>query len=143
MSSVFDSFKPSEETRIFSRANGVLVSNSPGKALAYSLFSLQNRGRLLIKPGEEIFEGMIVGIHKRNNDLTVNPMKAKQLTNVRAAGNDENMVLTPPIELDLEKALEFISDDELVEVTPSGIRLRKRLLRETDRKTANRAAKRL
>jgi GTP-binding protein len=143
MSSVFDSYKPSEETRTFNRINGVLISNSPGKALAYSLFGLQNRGRLLVKPGEEIFEGMIIGIHNRNNDLTVNPMKAKQLTNIRAAGNDENLVLTPPLELDLEKALEFISDDELVEVTPSGIRLRKRLLKETDRKTANRSAKRL
>ena len=141
MSSTFDSFKPSERTHRPSRINGVLVSNGSGKALAYSLFNLQNRGRLLIKPGEEIFEGMIIGIHNRNNDLTVNPMKAKELTNIRAAGNDENVVLTPPLELDLEKSLEFISHDELVEVTPSGIRLRKRLLKEADRKTANRSAK--
>jgi GTP-binding protein len=116
------------------RNNGVLVSMVGGKALAYALFNLQERGRLMIGHGEAVYEGMIVGIHSRGNDLVVNPTKAKQLTNIRAAGSDENIVLTPAIRLSLEEALEFIDDDELVEVTPQSIRLRKKLLKESDRK---------
>jgi GTP-binding protein len=108
--------------------------------VAYSLFSLQERGRMFIAPGEELYEGMIIGIHSRDNDLVVNPLKEKKLTNIRAAGSDENILLTPPIELTLEKAIEFIEDDELVEVTPNHIRLRKRFLKESDRKRAGRAA---
>ena len=118
--------------------NGVLISNGQGKALAYALFSLQERGRLFVGHGDEAYEGMIVGIHSRDNDLVVNPLKAKQLTNIRAAGNDENLLLTPPIRFDLEQALEFIDDDELVEVTPTAIRIRKRLLKENDRKRESR-----
>jgi GTP-binding protein len=108
--------------------------------VAYSLFNLQERGRLFVGPGEDLYEGMIVGIHSRDNDLVVNPLKEKKLTNVRAAGSDENILLTPPIRLTLEQALEFIDDDELVEVTPGFIRLRKRFLKETDRKRADRVA---
>jgi GTP-binding protein len=102
------------------------------------LFNLQERGKLFIGPGEEVYEGMIVGIHSRDNDLVVNPLKAKQLTNIRAAGSDENIILTPAIRLSLEQALEFIDDDELVEVTPVSIRLRKKLLLEHERKRASR-----
>jgi GTP-binding protein len=122
------------------RINGVLVSNLAGKSLGYALFNLQERGRLFIGAGEAVYEGMIVGIHSRNNDLVVNPTKAKQLTNIRAAGSDENILLTPPIRLSLEQALEFIEDDELVEVTPKVIRLRKRFLKEHERKRASRNA---
>jgi len=118
----------------------VLVANGSGKALAYALFNLQERGRLFIGPGEEVYEGMIIGVHSRDNDLVVNPMKAKQLTNIRAAGSDENVLLTPPRRLTLEQALEFIDDDELVEVTPAAIRLRKKLLAESDRRRAARAS---
>jgi GTP-binding protein len=121
------------------RTNGVLVANGPGKALAYALFNLQERGRLFVAPGDEVYEGMLVGIHSRGNDLVVNPLKAKQLTNIRAAGSDENILLTPALRLTLEQALEFIDDDELVEVTPRAIRLRKKLLREHERKRAQRA----
>ncbi|MGE0486761.1 MAG: translational GTPase TypA [Gammaproteobacteria bacterium] len=138
----FDSFRPLEPGAIAPRKNGVLIANAPGKALGFALFNLQERGRLLVKPGDEIFEGMIVGIHSRDNDLVVNAMKAKQLTNIRAAGNDENILLTPPWRFDLEQALEFIDDDELVEVTPLAIRLRKRELKEVDRKRTQRAAER-
>ena len=109
-----------------------------GKALGYALFNLQERGRLFIEHGAEVYEGMIIGIHSRDNDLVVNPTKAKQLTNIRAAGSDENIILTPPIRLSLEQALEFIDDDELVEVTPKSIRLRKKLLLEHERKKASR-----
>jgi GTP-binding protein len=122
------------------RVNGVLVANGTGKALGYALFNLQERGRLFVGPGHEIYEGMIVGIHSRGNDLVVNPMKAKQLTNIRAAGSDENILLTPPTRYSLEQALEFIDDDELVEVTPRSIRLRKKLLKEHQRKRAPRKA---
>jgi GTP-binding protein len=122
------------------RTNGVLVANSTGKALGYALFNLQERGRLFIGPGESVYEGAIIGIHSRSNDLVVNPLKAKQLTNIRAAGSDENILLTPPIHLSLEQALEFIDDDELVEVTPHHIRLRKRYLLEHERKRAARSA---
>ncbi|HEX7043110.1 MAG TPA: translational GTPase TypA [Burkholderiales bacterium] len=137
---VFDHFGPMKKGEIKTRTNGVLVSNATGRSVAYALFSLQERGRLFIGPGEELYEGMIVGIHSRDNDLVVNPMREKKLTNIRAAGSDENILLTPPIRLTLEQALEFIEDDELVEVTPNSIRLRKRFLRESDRRRAEREA---
>lgn len=120
------------------RSNGVLISNITGKILAYALFNLQERGRLLVDPNVEAYEGQIIGIHSRDNDLTVNPTKAKQLTNIRAAGTDENILLTPPIRFSLEQALDFIEDDELVEVTPHYVRLRKKLLTESGRKRASR-----
>ncbi len=131
---VFDNYGPYRATTIGQRKNGVMISNAAGKALGYALFNLQERGRMFISPGQELYEGMIVGIHSRTNDLVVNPMKAKQLTNIRAAGSDENILLTPPIKLTLEQALEFIDDDELVEVTPQQIRIRKKLLHESERK---------
>ena len=121
------------------RKNGVLIANADGKAVGFALFNLQERGRMFVAPGDDIFEGMIVGIHARDNDLVVNPMKAKQLTNIRAAGTDENIMLTPALRFDLEQALEFIADDELVEVTPAAIRQRKRELKETDRKRRQRS----
>jgi GTP-binding protein len=135
---VFEHYGPVKKGSIGSRINGVLIANGPGKALAYALFNLQERGRLLIGPGDEVYEGMIIGIHSRDNDLVVNPLKAKQLTNIRAAANDENIILTPPIRMSLEQALEFIDDDELVEVTPKSIRLRKKLLQEHERRRAAR-----
>jgi GTP-binding protein len=135
---IFDRYDRKVPVAIGQRNNGVLVSNVPGKALAYALFNLQERGRLFIGHGEPVYEGMIVGIHSRGNDLVVNPTKAKQLTNIRAAGSDENILLTPPIRLSLEQALEFIDDDELVEVTPTSIRLRKKLLLESDRRRDSR-----
>lgn len=116
------------------RTNGVLVANAEGSAVGYALFNLQNRGRLMISPNDPVYEGMVVGVHSRDNDLTVNPMKEKKLTNVRASGSDENILLTAPLRLGLEQALEFIDDDELVEVTPKSIRIRKKLLREHERK---------
>ncbi len=131
---VFDHYGPLKSTLNNQRVNGVLISNGKGKALAYPLFNLQPRGRLLIEPGTNVYEGMIVGIHSRDNDLMVNPLKAKQLTNIRAAGKDDNILLTPPVKFSLEQALEFINDDELVEVTPDNIRLRKKLLKEYERK---------
>ena len=135
---VFDHYGPLKSTLNNQRVNGVLISNGKGKALAYPLFNLQQRGRLLIDPGTNVYEGMIVGIHSRDNDLMVNPLKAKQLTNIRAAGKDDNILLTPPVKFSLEQALEFINDDELVEVTPDNIRLRKKLLKEYERKRASR-----
>ena len=135
---LFDHYGPLKEGVGKSRHNGVLVSMVEGKALAYSLFNLQERGRLFIGHGEQVYEGMIIGIHSRDNDLVVNPIKAKQLTNIRAAGSDENIILTPPIRNSLEQALEFIADDELVEVTPKSIRIRKKLLSEEARKKARR-----
>ncbi len=135
----FDSYKPAKPGAIAQRTNGVLIAMEEGQALGYSLFNLQERGRLFIGHGEEVYEGMIIGIHSRDNDLVVNPLKGKKLTNIRAAGSDENIILTPPIRFDLEQALEFIDDDELVEVTPKAIRLRKKLLREHERKRADRA----
>jgi GTP-binding protein len=123
---------------IAQRNNGVLVSMVAGKALAYALYNLQERGRLFIGHGEALYEGMIIGIHSRQNDLSVNPSKGKQLTNIRAAGSDENIVLTPPIRFSLEQALEFIDDDELLEVTPLSLRMRKKFLKETDRKRESR-----
>ncbi len=136
---VFDHYGPVKPGDYGQRNNGVLIANGNGKALAYALFNLQERGRLFIGHGEEVYEGMIIGIHSRANDLVVNPLKAKQLTNVRAAGSDENLLLTPPIRMSLEQALEFIDDDELVEVTPENIRIRKKLLKEHERKRAGRA----
>ncbi len=137
---VFDHYGPVKKGDIGQRINGVMISMVAGKALGYALFNLQERGRLFIEHGTEVYEGMIIGIHSRDNDLVVNPTKAKQLTNIRAAGSDENILLTPPIKLSLEQALEFIDDDELVEVTPKTIRLRKKLLLEHERKKASRAS---
>ncbi|ADE13779.1 GTP-binding protein TypA [Nitrosococcus halophilus Nc 4] len=136
---VFDHYGAIKKGAVVHRKNGVLVANGVGKALGYALFNLQERGRLFIGPGTEVYEGMILGIHSRENDLVVNPMKAKQLTNIRAAGSDENILLTPPLQLSLEQALEFIDEDELVEVTPKHIRLRKKLLLEHERKRAARS----
>ncbi len=135
---VFDHYGAAQKGGIAPRKNGVLISNGGGKVLGYALMNLQERGRLFTTPGDEVYEGQIVGIHVRDNDLTVNPLKAKQLTNVRAAGKDDAVMLTPPIRLSLEQALEFIEDDELVEVTPGAIRLRKRFLKEHERKRAAR-----
>jgi GTP-binding protein len=137
---VFDRYGPLKRTTLAQRLNGALIANGIGKALAYALFNLQERGRLLIGPGEEVYEGMVVGIHARGNDLVVNPLKGKQLTNIRAAGKDDNILLTPPLRLTLEQALELIDDDELVEVTPASIRLRKKLLMEHERRRAARRA---
>ena len=134
----FDHYAPKKEGLGKTRHNGVLISMATGKALAYALFNLQDRGRLFIGHGDEVYEGMVIGIHSRDNDLTVNPLKAKQLTNIRAAGSDENLILTPPIRNTLEQALEFIDDDELVEVTPKSVRIRKKLLTENDRKKSKR-----
>jgi GTP-binding protein len=138
MHHIFDHFGPVLEREIGQRVNGVLISNAQGKALAYALFNLQERGRLMTAHGDEVYEGQIVGIHSRDNDLVVNPLKAKKLTNIRAAGRDENIILVPPIRYTLEQAMEFIADDELVEVTPTQIRLRKRALKEHERKRAGR-----
>ncbi len=135
---VFDGYAERVGGDIAQRINGALVSMVNGKALAYSLFNLQERGTLFIGHGAEVYEGMIVGAHSRGNDLPVNPTKAKQLTNIRAAGSDENILLTPPVSFSLEQALEFIDDDELVEVTPESIRLRKKLLTEAERRRASR-----
>jgi GTP-binding protein len=137
---VFDHYGPLVTRELGLRTNGVLISNGQGRTLAYALFSLQERGRLFVGPGEEVYAGQIVGIHSRDNDLTVNPLKAKKLTNIRAAGSDEKLILTPPIRLSLEQAMEFISDDELVEITPTAIRMRKRALSEQERKRMLRAA---
>lgn len=138
---VFDHYGPAAKGRIGMRNNGVLIANCHGIARAFALFNLQERGRLFIGPQVECYEGMIVGIHSRDNDLVVNVTKEKQLTNIRAAGTDENILLTPPVKLSLEQALEFIDDDELVEVTPKNIRLRKKALKEHERKKAMRAQK--
>src|SRR5688572_30342989 len=136
-SHIFDGYAPLAGD-IPDRHNGVLISSEPGHAVAYSLFSLQERGRLFVSHGEAVYEGMIIGIHSRENDLVVNPIKTKKLTNIRAAGKDDALILTPPIELTLEYAVEFIADDELVEVTPKSIRIRKRMLLEHERKRASR-----
>jgi GTP-binding protein len=135
---VFDHYGPVVQRELGQRPNGVLIANGQGTALAYSLFTLQERGRLCIGPGEEVYEGMIIGLNNREDDLVVNPLKGKKLTNMRAAGKDENVVLTPPIRFTLEQAMEFIDDDELIEVTPSSVRLRKRNLKATDRKRSER-----
>jgi GTP-binding protein len=138
--SVFSHYGPMRTGDYGQRINGVLIANGAGKALGYALFNLQERGRLFIGHGEEVYQGMIIGIHSRGNDLVVNPLKGKQLTNIRAAGTDENIQLSPPIRMSLEQALEFIDDDELVEVTPNHIRLRKKLLLEHERKRSARSA---
>jgi GTP-binding protein len=139
MSHVFDGYAPLAGT-IPERRNGVLISQEAGDAVAYALWKLQERGRMFVSPGDKLYEGMIIGIHSRDNDLVVNPIKGKQLTNVRASGKDEAIALTPPIALTLEFAVEFIADDELVEVTPASIRIRKRFLKEHERKKAAREA---
>ena len=137
----FDHYGPHKGGVIGKRKNGVLIANANGKALTNALFNLQERGRLFIGHGVEVYEGMVIGIHSRDNDLTVNALKGKQLTNVRASGTDEAQTLVPPVKMSLEQALEFIDDDELVEVTPESIRIRKKLLTENDRKRASRAPK--
>jgi GTP-binding protein len=137
-SHVFDDYGPLAGA-MAERRNGVLISQDDGGAVAYALWKLQDRGRMFVNPGEAVYEGMIIGIHSRDNDLVVNPIKTKQLTNVRSSGKDEAVTLTPPIQLTLESAIEFIADDELVEITPKNIRLRKRYLIEHERKRANKA----
>jgi GTP-binding protein len=139
MSHVFDDYGPLK-AEIDEHRNGVLVSQDDGEAVAYALWKLQERGRMFVSPGEPVYEGMIIGIHSRDNDLVVNPIRTKQLTNIRASGKDEAILLTPPIALTLEYAVEFIGDDELAEITPKSIRLRKRFLKEHERKRAERAA---
>ncbi|MEH6468597.1 MAG: translational GTPase TypA [Porticoccus sp.] len=136
MTSIFDHYGPVKQGEVAKRQNGVLVSMTKGKTLAFGLFNLQGRGRLFLGPGNDVYEGQIVGLHSRPNDLPVNPTKGKQLTNVRASGTDEALTLSPPVTHTLEQALEFIEDDELVEVTPESIRLRKKLLTENERKRA-------
>jgi len=138
--SVFDHYGDYKPGSVGQRINGVLISGETGKALAYALYNLQDRGRLMIGHGEEVYEGQVIGIHSRDNDLTVNPLKSKKLTNIRASGSDEALTLSPKITFTLEQALEFIDDDELVEVTPKSIRIRKKHLTENDRKRASRAA---
>ena len=142
-SSVFDEYAPIKADNMASRRNGVLISGELGEAVAYALWKLQERGRMFVSPGERLYEGMIIGIHSRDNDLVVNPIKGKQLTNVRASGTDEAVALTPPIQLTLESAVEFIDDDELVEITPKNIRIRKRHLLEHERKRASRTTESL
>jgi len=137
LTSIFDSFAP-WKGEMAGRLRGVMISNSPGKANGYGLFNLQGRGSLFVKPGDDVYEGMVVGEHSRDNDLVVNVTKAKQLTNVRASGTDENIVLTPPRKFILEQAIDYIADDELVEVTPNFVRLRKIHLTENDRKRNSR-----
>ncbi len=137
---VFDHFGPVVERELAPRLEGVMISNAQGTALAYALFNLQERGRLFIAHGDEVYEGQIIGVCARDNDMVVNPLKGKKLTNIRAAGKDDNVLLTPPLRMSLEQAMEFITDDELVEVTPQSIRLRKRFLTETGRKKAERIA---
>ncbi|MGK9450715.1 translational GTPase TypA [Acidithiobacillus caldus] len=138
ISHIFDGYGPVKGA-IPARINGVLISAEEGEAVGYALFNLQDRGRLFIGPGDKVYEGMVIGIHSRDNDLVVNPLKEKKLTNMRASGSDENILLTPPIRMSLEAAVEFIADDELVEVTPQSIRIRKRYLSENERKKAARS----
>ncbi len=137
MSHIFDEYGP-YKGELAERRNGVLISQDDGDAVAYALWKLQERGRMFVSPGDRLYEGMIIGIHSRDNDLVVNPVKEKKLTNVRASGKDEHIDLTTPIQLTLEKAVEFIADDELVEITPQSIRLRKRYLVEHERRRAAR-----
>jgi GTP-binding protein len=139
MSHVFDDYAPMK-AEIAERRNGVLISGEKGPAVAYALWKLQERGKMFVSPGDPLYEGIIIGIHSRDNDLIVNPIKGKQLTNVRASGTDEAVRLVPPIQVTLESAIEFIADDELVEITPKSIRIRKRFLSEHDRKRASREA---
>ncbi len=139
MHHLFDHYGPCRPGEVARRVNGVLIANGQGRASGYALFNLQDRGQLFIGPGDDVYEGQVVGLHSRDNDLTVNPLKGKQLTNIRAAGRDENINLSPPRRFTLEQALEFIDDDELIEITPGEIRLRKRYLKEHERKRAARA----
>jgi GTP-binding protein len=139
MSHVFDGYAP-VKPEIAERRNGVLVSAEAGEAVAYALWKLQERGRMFVNPGDPLYEGMVIGLHTRDNDLVVNPVRTKQLTNIRAAGKDEAILLTPPITHTLESAIEFIADDELVEITPKSIRIRKRFLSDHERKRASREA---
>lgn len=139
MSHVFDDYGPIKEGDVGERRNGVLISQDDGEAVAYALWKLQDRGRMFVKPGDKLYEGMIIGIHSRDNDIVVNPIRGKQLTNIRASGTDEAIRLVPPVQLTLESAVEFINDDELVEITPHTIRLRKRYLSEIDRRRHARA----
>jgi len=136
MAHVFDEYAPVKPD-MPGRRNGVLISSEHGEAVAYALWKLQDRGRMYSSPGDKLYEGMVIGIHSRDNDLIVNPIKGKQLTNVRASGTDEAVRLVPPIQLTLESAVEFIEDDELVEITPKSIRIRKRFLLEHERKRAS------
>ncbi|NWN84235.1 MAG: translational GTPase TypA, partial [Halomonas sp.] len=136
LTSRFDHYGPLKPDAAIERRNGVLISMVTGKALAYALFALQDRGKLIVEHGTEVYEGMLVGINNRADDMTVNPTKAKKLDNMRASGNDENLVLTPPVRFTLEQAIEFLDDDELVEITPNHIRLRKKHLSENERKRA-------
>ncbi|MFY9317725.1 MAG: translational GTPase TypA [Burkholderiales bacterium] len=140
MSHVFDEYAPQSKGEVAERRNGVLISQDDGAIVAYAIWKLQERGRMFVSPGEPVYEGMIVGIHSRDNDLVVNPIRTKQLTNIRASGKDEAIDLVPPISLTLEYAVEFIADDELVEITPKSIRLRKRSLKEHERRRESRAA---
>jgi GTP-binding protein len=135
----FDHYGEKQDNDVGLRHNGVMIANEQGMCAQYSLFNLQDRGRLLVEHGDEVYEGQIVGIHSRDNDLVVNPLKGKKLTNMRASGSDEKLIMTPPIRLSLEQALEFINDDELVEITPKFIRVRKKFLKEHERKRADRA----
>ena len=138
LSHTFDAYAPAKDGILGERHNGVLISQDDGEAVAYAIWKLQDRGRMFVKHGDPVYEGMIIGIHSRDNDLVVNPIKGKQLTNVRSSGTDEAVRLVTPIDLTLEYAVEFISDDELVEVTPKSVRVRKRYLKEHDRKKASR-----
>jgi GTP-binding protein len=140
MSHVFDEYGPVRAGEVGERRNGVLISQDDGEAVAYALWKLQERGRMFVSPGDKLYEGMIIGINSRDNDLVVNPVREKKLTNVRASGKDEHIDLVTPIALTLESAVEFIADDELVEITPQSIRLRKRYLKEHERKRAQREA---
>src|SRR5665811_3266 len=133
MSHIFDEYAPVKPD-MPGRRNGVLISSEQGEAVAYALWKLQDRGRMFAVPGDRLYQGMVIGIHSRDNELVVNPIKGKQLTNVRASGTDEAVRLTPPVRLTLESAVEFIDDDELVEITPLSIRVRKRYLTENERK---------
>ncbi|MAL02399.1 MAG: translational GTPase TypA, partial [Alcaligenaceae bacterium] len=134
MSHNFDEYGPMREGGVGERRNGVLISQDNGNAVAYALWKLQERGRMFVSPGEAVYEGMVIGIHSRDNDLVVNPIKEKKLTNIRTTSKDEHIDLVPPVKLTLEYAVEFIDDDELVEVTPKSIRLRKRYLQEHERR---------
>jgi GTP-binding protein len=141
LTSTFSHYGPLKQGEVAHRQNGVLVSMATGKALTYSLETLQSRGKLFLAPGDEIYEGQLAGINSRDNDLVINPTKGKKLDNMRASGKDEVIALVPPIRFTLEQALEFIDDDELVEVTPKSIRLRKKYLNENDRKRFERSSK--
>jgi GTP-binding protein len=137
MHRVFEAYRPRMNMEFSSRHRGVLIANGAGNAVAYALFNLQTRGQMFVTHNDEVYEGMVIGIHSRDNDLVVNPLKGKQLTNVRTAGTDENVVLTPALNYSLEQNLEFIADDELLEVTPTALRIRKRYLKDFERRIAS------